>query len=544
MRCARVLHTGLAILGVLLLPALAHAQAGIIAGVVKDSSGAVLPGVTVEAASPALIEKTRSAVTDGSGQYRIENLRPGTYSVTFTLSGFSAVKRENVELTGFATFTVNADMRVGAVAETITVTGETPVVDVQNAQRQTVLSKDVLNAIPTAGSYNAVLVLVPGLFGGQQDVSTGPCNSCTFSAHGAILSGGRANSEARLLLDGLSIAVPQAGGTNYLTDTRNSQELNFTTQGSTAEVESGGPVMNIVPRAGGNAFSGNGFASWASPSLQGSNYTSELQAAGLAAPNPLVKMYDFNGAVGGPVRKDKIWFFATARSQGASSKIPIFYNKNQGNPNAWLYVPDLTHQAVNDKTWVNGSLRLTMQLSPRNKLNLFWDEQNVCSISWAKCENGGNYANALFSPEANGYGDLFPMRAQQATYSSALSNKVLIEGGFGYFFSRWGGRAKEDPNTESLVRVVEQCSAGCAANGGIPGLTYRSQTTDLPSSSAGARPSRTGRSRSTAGSPSARRSASSSTATTATSRRGSLQVGSRSWPRSSGARCTRPGVRR
>jgi Carboxypeptidase regulatory-like domain len=458
----------------LLLPSASYAQASI-AGIVKDSSGGVLPGVTVEASSPALIEKTRAAVTDGSGQYRIENLRPGEYSVTFTLAGFSTTKREGIELTGAFTATVNADLRVGAVAETVTVTGETPVVDVQNAARATVLSKDVLNAIPTAGSYNSIVVLVPGLFGGQQDVSTGPCNSCTFSAHGAILSGGRANSEARLLLDGLSIAVPQAGGTNYLTDTRNAQEVNFTTSGSTAEVESGGPVMNIIPRTGGNSLSGNGFGSWANDSLQGSNYTPALQAAGLAAPNPLIKMYDFNGAVGGPIQKDRIWFFGTARSQGSSSYIPIFYNQNAGNPNAWLYVPDLSHQAVNDKTWVNGSLQLTAQLTPRNKLRLFWDEQNVCS----KCENGGNYSNALTSPEANGFGDLYPMRAQQVTYSSPVSNKVLIEGGFGYFFSRWGGRAKNDPNTESLVKVIEQCTAGCPANGNIPGLTYRSQTVDL-----------------------------------------------------------------
>src|SRR5262249_49427641 len=159
-----------------------------------DTSGAVLPGVTIEVASPALIEKTRSTVSDGTGQYRIENLRPGTFSVTFTLSGFATSKRDGVELNAFVTANVNADMRAGTVAETITVTGETPVVDVQNASQETVLSKDVLNAIPTAGSYNSIVVLVPGLFGGQQDVSTGPCNSCTFSAHGAILSGGRANS--------------------------------------------------------------------------------------------------------------------------------------------------------------------------------------------------------------------------------------------------------------------------------------------------------------------------------------------------------------
>ena len=148
------------------VPVTAFAQATL-TGVVKDSSGAVLPGVTVEAASSALIGKSRGAVTDGTGQYRLTELLPGSYTVTFTLTGFNTVRRENVDVSGAGVITINADMKVGNVAETITVTGETPVVDVQNASRQTVLSKDVLNAIPTAGSYNAVLVLVPGLFGGQ-----------------------------------------------------------------------------------------------------------------------------------------------------------------------------------------------------------------------------------------------------------------------------------------------------------------------------------------------------------------------------------------
>ena len=132
------------------------------------------------------------------------------------------MSREGVELTGSTTATISRHAR-GRGQETITVTGETPVVDTQGARRQTVLTNEIINAIPSAGSYNALLVLVPSLFGGQQDVSTGPCNSCTFSAHGTLLSGGRANSEARLLVDGISIAVPQAGGTNYLTDPRNSQ---------------------------------------------------------------------------------------------------------------------------------------------------------------------------------------------------------------------------------------------------------------------------------------------------------------------------------
>src|SRR6185295_9973251 len=113
----------------LAIPAMAQAQASI-SGVVKDASGGVLPGVTVEAASPALIEKTRQVVSDGSGQYRIVDLRPGEYSVTFTLAGFSTIRREGIMLQGTMTATVNADLRVGAVAETITVSGEAPLVDV------------------------------------------------------------------------------------------------------------------------------------------------------------------------------------------------------------------------------------------------------------------------------------------------------------------------------------------------------------------------------------------------------------------------------
>ena len=475
-RVGRVCAAMFAALIILTVPAVVWAQAAI-AGTVKDTSDALLPGVTVEAASPALIEKVRTAVTDGTGQYRIENLRPGQYTVTFTLPGFTTVRREGIELTGSFVASVNAELRVGAVAETVVVSGESPIVDVQSSQRTTVLTHETINAIPTAGSYNALLVLVPGLLGGQQDVSTGPCNSCTFSAHGTLLSlgGNRANTDARLLVDGISIAVPQAGGTNYLTDTKNAQEVTFTVSGSMGEVESGGPVMNIIPRSGGNTLSGNGSVGWTNGDLQGSNLSDELRALKVTA-SPLIKGYDVSGAAGGPIQRDRIWFFGTVRSQGGSSYIPsMYYNKNAGDPNRWLYEPDLTRQAFNDKTWRNASARFTMQVTPRNKMHVFWDEQKVCT----KCENGGNYANATTSPEGNGYGDLHPMRFQQATWTSPVNNKLLLEGGFGYFFSRWGGRAKQDPYTGNLPRIIEQCGAGCPANGNIPGLMYRSQTTDL-----------------------------------------------------------------
>ena len=133
----------------LLLPSVAYAQAAI-TGVVRDASGGVLPGATVEAASPALIEKVRSVVTDANGQYRIVDLRPGTYSVTATLQGFTTLKREGIELSGNFVATVNLDLRVGSLEETITVTGESPIVDVQSARTQQIIDKSALAAIPSS----------------------------------------------------------------------------------------------------------------------------------------------------------------------------------------------------------------------------------------------------------------------------------------------------------------------------------------------------------------------------------------------------------
>jgi hypothetical protein len=185
-----------------LVPSAALAQA-VIAGR-QDSSGAVLPGVNVEVASPALIEKVRSAATDGTGQYRIEDLRPGTYTVTFTLQGFNTYKREGIELTGSFTAQVNADLKVGALSETITVTGAAPVVDVQSARREMTLQNDILKAIPTARSYGAMVTVVPGVNTNLNDVVTGT-STTQFPIHG-----GR-NHEGRLLVDGINIGTRLAG---------------------------------------------------------------------------------------------------------------------------------------------------------------------------------------------------------------------------------------------------------------------------------------------------------------------------------------------
>ncbi len=451
-----------------LIPTAALAQA-VIAGTVRDSSGAVLPGVTVEAASPALIEKVRSAVTDGTGQYRVEDLRPGSYTVTFTLQGFNTLKREGIELTGSFTATVSAELRVGSVSETVTVTGESPIVDVQSARRELTLNSEVLRSIPSVRSYNALVVMVPGVVTNLNDIVTGTVTT-QFPIHG-----GR-NNEGRMTIDGLNIGTAVGGNQppQYVADIGNAQEVSFTTSGGLGESETGGLVMNIVPRSGGNEISGAVYFSGSREGLQSNNLTERLRDAGLQAPTPFSKVYDLNGAFGGPIKKDRLWYFANARTQGTRATIAgIYYNQNAGDATKWMYVADSTKQAYSDRTWENVSGRLTWQATPRNKFTGFWDHQWVCR----KCTGmtQGLTDPPRVTPEAIGVQSQVPLRVRQLTWSSPLTNRLLLDAGGGGTYTE-GGNPERDPNpTRNLIRVVEQCANGCAANGNIPGLNYRSQ---------------------------------------------------------------------
>src|SRR5438105_2789666 len=263
-----------AVTALFLFPAQARAQASI-AGVVKDASGAVLPGVTVEAASPVLIEKTRSTVTDGAGQYRIINLLPGTYTVTFSLAGFSAIKRADIELTGAFTATINADMKVGGVSETITVSGETPIVDTQSIRRQTTISNELMTAIPTARSWAATALLIPGIVtigAGPTDIQVTPQMTVFGGA------GGRSN-EGRMQVDGLNAGAGLGGSgvSTYVADISNAQEVVTTTSGGLGEVEVGGPSLSIIPKSGGNSIRGAAYLSGVGSGMVGSNYSDALK---------------------------------------------------------------------------------------------------------------------------------------------------------------------------------------------------------------------------------------------------------------------------
>ena len=290
----RTIRTLIVLVAVAILPRVAKAQVAL-SGSVKDTSGAVLPGATVEASSPALIEKVRSATTDAAGQYRIEALQPGTYAVTFTLPGFATLKRDDVVLSGTGVVKIDADMKVGTVSETINVIGETPVVDVQSAKRELTLDNEAMRSLPAVRSYSYLLTAAPGLQSNITDVNTGPVFAI-FPVHG-----GR-GVESRLTVEGLNISNPPGGNQppNYTADIGNSSEVTVMTAGGLGEFETAGVQMNIVPKQGGNRFSGLGFVSGFSEGMQSDNFTTELQARGATQPRASVST-TLSRTVPGPV---------------------------------------------------------------------------------------------------------------------------------------------------------------------------------------------------------------------------------------------------
>jgi hypothetical protein len=419
--------------------------------------------VTVEAASPVLIEKVRSVVSDDTGQYRIVDLRPGTYSVTFTLPGFSTVRREGVELTGDFVATINADLKVGALEETITVTGETPVVDVQSVRTQTTVSKDVIAAIPVSRNATGITSLIPGM---SNNNDSGNIGGGIGGGVGTI-HGGR-GSDSRTYADGINTgwAGGSAGGGNMAGSTASAQEVVVSTSGGLGEAETSGVVLNVIPREGSNTFSGGFQYSGANDSMQGDNYTESLQQQGLRSPSTLLMVYDVVGQGGGRIVRDKLWFYLTYRQTEAESTVPgMWFNRNAGNPNAFGVDFDRDRPAFSDGVDRNGIGRLTWQVTPRNKVNLYWSEQYNSS-------NNVGGGTATVTPEASGRSLFQPSHIQQATWSSPLTSRLLAEAGWGTYQARYRNpKPREDgSHNDRMIRFQEQ-SANQPA--GIANLTSR-----------------------------------------------------------------------
>lgn len=467
-----------------LVPDMARAQGGSITGVVTDTSGAVLPGVTVEAASPALIEKARSVVTDGSGQYRIIDLRPGSYTVTFTLPGFSSVKREGIELTGSFVATVDASLRVGALEETITVTGQTPVVDVQTTTSQRVMTAEVINSIPVGRSHLNYSVMIPGL-SSNQGASRGSTMDVggTNNLQNTLISmhGGR-RSDTRLMIDGVRVgnAAGEGQWTNYVPDTGSAQEVSIDYSAVQAEQLTGGLRINLIPREGGNTFRGTFFGTAVNENWQNSNVSQELKNRGLGEPNRMKQAYDINPSVGGPVFRDKLWFYSSARFQSNQSYVAGRYaNLNAGDPTKWTYEPNLDEQAVFSIEQNSVNTRFTWQAAEKHKISLYYDTQ---TRDW-------DDAVPNVSPEAMVRWRFPRLSLAQVGWASPISNRMLFEARSQYkgesFYDLF---PPKDPVLETMVTVRDQATGLCyraptCHSSGVFGRTHQTLITNQASMS-------------------------------------------------------------
>ena len=431
-----------------LIPASVLAQGAstaTITGAVRDATGAVLPGVTIEAASPALIEKVRSTVSDERGQYRLAELRPGVYTVTFSLPGFATVRNEGLELRTSFTAQLDAELKVSQLEETITVTGATPLVDVPTATQQRTVSREVLDAVPTAKSVLGIAALIPAVVEppNAQDVggSKGE-RSVRISVHGGK------TFDSRLLQDGmrynaLTPGVGQPNATTPSTPTSPTPVFTASLEGTgrgyyinplavdevvvdlgtmgSAEYSLGGAQVNSIPKSGSNNFSGSFFLAGTSSGLQSDNLDDDLISQGLTSVNSVKKVYDANAAFGGPIVANRLWFFAAGRFWGTTTHVANLYA--DANTTDFLYTPDLSRPiepVENDK---GGGVRLTFQASSKDKFAFSFDRQRNFQDQLT-----GQLETGTIKNEAN-QGYCQTHQVTQGTWSRPQSTNLLFDGG-------------------------------------------------------------------------------------------------------------------
>jgi len=416
-----------AIAAVVLLPRAARAQSAF-AGIVKDATGAVLPGVTVEAASPVLIEQSKSVTTDANGAYKIIDLRPGTYVLTFSLPGFAAVKKEGIDLPSNFISTINAELRVGAIEETVTVAGSSPVVDVSSNSKAQVLPREVLDAVPTAHTIQSVGQLIVGVTLTAPDVGGSQAMQQTyFSVHGSGAAG------TSVLMDGMIINGLQGDGAiqSYLNDAGN-QEMVYQTGGGSADSPTGGVKLNMVPREGGNRFSGSmflGVENW-----QSDNFTDFLKQSGVTSVDKIGTYHDFDVTQGGPFMKDKLWFFGSLRLFTVNKPIAstVVSDGTLAGLNACRAAAGACPQGVDDQTINSGLLRLTWQMSAKNKLSAYMDRLH--KTRGAAMSPGDDQTTTSVVWDSPMY------MTNTVKFTSTMSSRMLLEAGYSSNLERYNNK--------------------------------------------------------------------------------------------------------
>jgi hypothetical protein len=435
----------------------AFAQETSIAGTARDSNGGVLPGVTVVVASPAMIEKTRTTVTDGNGQYRITNLVPGMYTVTFTLTGFNTFVRQDVEVNAEVTVAVNAEMKLGAIEETVTVVGATTVVDVQNVAARTVMTREVMDTIPQGRNIQAIGIMIPGTalqVGGGGALSRDVGGSGTLQQSPLAYRGSVASVQTveGMRMNNLCGSGQYSG--NYWNDGMFS-EISYSTGADSAEMGQGGLRINMIPKDGGNTFRGTLFGNWTGQSWNGDNLTDGLKSRGLTNVSKVHKIYDVNPSYGGPIKRDKLWFQTTFRRQGLEKTVVDSYF--DANPDPIRYTQDLTRPGVDDGYIMSGVARLTWQASTKHKLTGYIDRQDKSRGHWGISSTNPPEASAIQETPLSFTGNI--------KWTAPLSTRLMFEAGYGHYYQEYD-ELYQPSVTDTTYRITDQTTgrACCAYN--------------------------------------------------------------------------------
>jgi hypothetical protein len=428
---ARFVKVGFGVvLAVLLLPAVSFAQSAI-TGLVTDATGSVLPGVSIEARSPALIEQVRTAVSDVNGRYRIEELRPGTYAVTYALAGFSTLIRDGIVLESEFTATINVQLRVGGLRETVTVSGASPVVDVQSTMSRTVLSQEQMETLPTGRSYQSLAATIPALgsaLAGRFDVG-----GSTQMWQGTVVAYGSQSGDMALEIDGMNVSsILSTGQISGLYHNQSAyEEMSYQVVAGSAESQTGGVRINMIPKQGGNRFSGDAVVTYSNEHLQAENNDAELRAKGLVVPPNLYNLKDYNFSLGGPIRRDRVWFFFSPRVWGASN-----YILNQ-------YFPD--GSPARDQSFLQSyTTRITAQLNAKNKITALYDPLPK-HRDYFLSETG------IYALEASGVQNMYS-HAIQGKWTSTVTNRVLLEAGYSENYTGYKIAAQDTVQGPSATR--------------------------------------------------------------------------------------------
>ena len=425
-----IIAMGAGIVCLLFAPSLARAQA--VGGTVTDATGGVLPGVTVEVRSPALIEQVRASVTDGSGQYLIVALEPGVYSVTFTLTGFSTLVREGIELTTGFTANVDGELPVGALEETVTVTEASPLIDVQNIRQSESLDRDIYEALPTSRSYDSLGFLIPAM-----NIVSGATTSLPVdtggiagNAHTRYTIHGSQEDDAQIDIDGLDSNTVAFEGTPQGTPFDTAiQEYVFEYSGNSAELETGAVHLNMIPKEGGNTFSGGLYADFTNSSWLANNVGQELTDRGITGGKDggvkLDQAWYVGPSLGGPIVEDRLWFFVSySFRRGSIFPANLFDSQDTS---ALLYVPDLNQPTIDRQDMYEGTLRPTWQATSKDKVQAFWSNNHIDQIP----SLSGSQLDPLFiAPEA-GVELVTAANTYQASWVRPQTNRILFEAAVG-----------------------------------------------------------------------------------------------------------------